>query len=222
MRIYHLLSTSHAINNIALKRIKVARYADLNDPFELLAGELSNKVLRRAVSALKAEFNQSRGLLCFSKSWHNPVLWSHYADKHRGVALGFDVENEYGALIEYSDERLPAKFTENGRGNELDPMFVRDLVYTKYMHWKYEEEFRLHVDLDAAQNEGGLFFTEFEDIGIELREVILGHSCSVPINKIRNLVEANYESIDVIKARLGFREFEVVVDQRSVKKTSLK
>ena len=216
MRIYHLLSAGHAVNNIALKRIKVARYADLNDPFELLAGELSNRNLRRAVSALKMEFHKSRGLLCFSRSWRNPVLWSHYGDKHHGVALGFDVDNEFGALINYSDKRLAAKFRKGTRDNELDPEFVKDLIYTKYIHWEYEEEFRLHVDLDKAQKEGGLFFTEFEDIGIELKEVILGHSCRVPIEKIRKLVSANYEKIDVIKARLGFREFEVVVDQRSV------
>jgi hypothetical protein len=25
--------------------------------------------------------------------WHNPLLWSHYADRHRGMALGFDTDD---------------------------------------------------------------------------------------------------------------------------------
>ena len=217
MRIYHFLSTEHAINNLALERMKVARYSDLNDPFELMAAELSNKELRRAVSTLKNEFHKNRGLLCFSKSWHNPVLWSHYADKHRGVALGFDVNDEYVANIKYSDNRLLVKFKNGQQRNELDSNFVNDLICTKYQHWDYEEEVRLHIDIKDSQNEGGLIFTEFEDVGIELKEVILGHSCEVTIDKIRKLVSVNYDNIEVIKARLAFRDFTVVIDHSLAK-----
>ena len=217
MRIYHLLSSDHATSNIELSRMKIARYGDLNDPFELMASDLSNKDIRRAVGVLKKQFHKNRGLLCFSKSWHNPVIWSHYADKHHGIALGFDVQDEFVAPIKYRASRLPVKFKKNNEQGGLDSVFVNNLLYTKYKHWKYEEEVRLHVNLDECEPENGLYFTSFEDVGIELKEVILGHSCKTTLQSIRELVKGKYNNINIFKARLAFRSFRVVPDQRTVK-----
>ena len=36
MRVYYLTGAQFALNNIALRRLKIARIEDLNDPFELL------------------------------------------------------------------------------------------------------------------------------------------------------------------------------------------
>lgn len=215
MRIYHLLSSEHAISNIELNRMKIARYDDLNDPFELMASDLSNKEMRRAVGVLKNHFHKNRGLLCFSKSWHNPVIWSHYADKHHGIALGFDVHDEFVAPIKYRTSRLPVKFKKNHNEGKLDSVFVNNLLYTKYKHWKYEEEVRLHVNLNECEPEGGLYFTSFKDVGIELKEVILGHSCETTLQSIRKLVKDKYSNINTFKARLAFRSFRVVSDQRT-------
>lgn len=109
MRVYHLQGASHALSNIALKRLKIARFRDLNDPFELQASDLSDSRFRDAARGLKNEFHESRGILCFSRGWYNPVLWSHYADKHRGICLGFDILEKYGQPVRYSRSRLPVK-----------------------------------------------------------------------------------------------------------------
>ena len=36
MRVYYLTGAQFALSNLALRRIKNARFGDLNDPFELL------------------------------------------------------------------------------------------------------------------------------------------------------------------------------------------
>lgn len=216
MRIYHLLSSEHALSNIKHMRMKVARYEDLNDPFELMASELSDKDIRRAVSTLKSHFNNNRGLLCFSKFWGNPVIWSHYADKHHGMALGFDVQDDYVAPIKYRANRLPVKFKKKNKRGGLDSDFVYDLLHTKYKHWKYEDEIRLHVDLNKCDTENGLQFTSFEDVGLELKEVILGHSCNSKLARTRKLVNSTYKNIKVFKARLAFRRFAVVPNRRTL------
>jgi len=46
MRAYHLLSSEHALSDIALQRIKIATFSDLNDPFELLALSLGLESVR--------------------------------------------------------------------------------------------------------------------------------------------------------------------------------
>src|SRR5262245_2779152 len=89
MLVHHLLSAENALSDISLRRIRISRIRDLNDPFELLAGRSDDKWLRKILSDYAANFNRTNGLLCFSKNWGNPVLWSHYASKHRGMCLTF-------------------------------------------------------------------------------------------------------------------------------------
>ena len=91
MRVYHVTAAQYAVINISLRRFKIARFCDLNDAFELLAAKLSDKKFRRAIKSWMEDFLKANGLLCFSKTWGNLVLWSHYADKQRGIAPGVKV-----------------------------------------------------------------------------------------------------------------------------------
>ena len=95
MRVYHFLPAEFALASISLKRIKIARLSEVNDPFELQALNVGGrKKFRAALSEWKGDLDQTKGMLCFSKSWQDPVLWSHYANRHHGICLGFDVEDE--------------------------------------------------------------------------------------------------------------------------------
>lgn len=213
MRAFHFLSGQNALSDIALKRIRLSRYADLNDPFELFAGKLDDKRFRQAVRAWKDDFHKTKGLLCFSKNWGNPVLWSHYAEKHRGVCLGFDILDDFAVEMKYSDVRLDTKFKNNDVLQGLDPEFVTELLKTKFSHWKYEEEIRCFLGLDEGTIEGGNYFYPFSK-DIQLREVILGPLCPMPIENVKALVKSIYDSVQVRKARLAFKWFKVVPDER--------
>lgn len=48
MRVYHLSEARYALSGIALRRIKISRFSDLNGPFELLGANLNDKEVRRA------------------------------------------------------------------------------------------------------------------------------------------------------------------------------
>jgi hypothetical protein len=98
----------------------------------------------------------------------------------------------------------------------LEEGFVRDLLHTKYLHWAYEGEVRTFVRLDHSTIENGSYFHSFES-GLALREVILGPLCELPIERVRELVHSVYERVPVIKARLAFKWFDVVADERSVR-----
>jgi len=217
MRVYHLLSAQFAINNIALSRIKISRYDDLNDPFELLAGELSEKELRGAVSKMKKDFNETKGLICFSKSWENPVLWSHYAEKHHGMALGFDIPDKYASVVNYSPHRISVEYVGDNKNNGIEPSYVDKITSTKYKHWEYEDEIRMHVGLDEGTCEGGLYFLPFSS-DLRLSEVVLGHSCPISIDQIGALLNELHPEAKIIKARLAFKSFRVVANQRYVAK----
>ena len=213
MRVYHLLSAQNALSDIALRRIRIARYGDLNDPFELFAANMGDRNIRRAMRAWKEEFHRTKGLLCFSKNWENPVLWSHYAEKHRGICLGFDLNDQHALTIEYANQRLPVQFNNDDPTRGLDREFVNRLIRTKYVHWRYEEEIRVIVQLDEETAEDGSYFMPFSN-DMQLREVILGPLCAIPIDAMRSFVNAIYDAVIVRKALLAFKWFTVVPEER--------
>jgi hypothetical protein len=106
MLLYHLLSSQYALDDLRKGRIKISKFSDLNDPFELLATELPEKATRQIFSRWRKQIASTRGVICFSRSWDNPVLWSHYGDKHRGIALGFEVSDPIVEQVRYVGQRL--------------------------------------------------------------------------------------------------------------------
>jgi len=107
MRVYKFLTSEFAMNDIRERRIKISEISDLNDPFELIPCDLSDPKHLYAVLAMRDEMTRNRGLLCFSRSWTNPLLWAHYSDKHRGMCLGLDVPDDVAGVVNYVEERLP-------------------------------------------------------------------------------------------------------------------
>lgn len=87
-RVYHMMQDKWALVAIDDQRLKISRFEDLNDPFELLAMNRHTQAARKASKQFRAAFNASQGLLCFGADWSNSVMWSHYADKHKGICLG--------------------------------------------------------------------------------------------------------------------------------------
>jgi hypothetical protein len=207
VRVYHLLSSNNAVSDITLKRLKISNYRDLNDPFELLCANLSNKDFRRALNYLKNTYFKHKGILCFSRSWENPVLWSHYANKHTGIALGFDIPIELACPVLYSPSRLAINH------KELNERSMNLMLHTKFSHWAYEDEMRMHVLLNESTKENGKYFYNFDN-SLILREVILGHSCTEDIDQMRHLVKTFSPSVKVLQARLAFKTFRVVTNQR--------
>jgi len=79
----------------------------------------------------------------------NNLMWSHYADSHRGVCLQFQVFNYPLILrrlvrVTYSDS-FPTI-------NWISPTFEQECLYAatnKHSHWSYETEWR-HIQLNSA------------------------------------------------------------------------
>ncbi len=65
MRAYHLTSATHALSNLRHRRLKIATFEDLNDPFELWAVAQPDKELRRGLRRWEEQIAKQYGLLCF-------------------------------------------------------------------------------------------------------------------------------------------------------------
>jgi hypothetical protein len=93
------------------------------------------------------------GMLCFSTKRDNILMWSHYAEMHRGICLEFRREEDLGNTlpVNYSDEfPILDPFEINADLQRDDNVakaaakkFIDAIYLTKAAQWKYEDEWRL-------------------------------------------------------------------------------
>jgi hypothetical protein len=211
VRVYHLLCATYALDDLKQRRLKVAEFTDLNDPFELLGVEVSNRDTRRHIAAWRKKALAEYGVLSFSTSWKSPVLWSHYGDKHRGLSLGFEVPDTLLQAVKYLKKRVPlGDLLQPGGGSSGQP---GPLFHTKFEHWQYEDEVRRIVRLDQAIRQDGHYFWRFGR-DLELKEVVAGARCSVERTQLQDSLGDRTPGVTLTKARLAFTRFEVVAQQR--------
>ena len=201
MRVYKFLTCRYGLRAIRERRIKISQLGSINDPFELVPFDLSDPEIRRAMFSARQEFCRNRGLLCFSRHWRNPVLWAHYAESHRGLCLGFEVDDEAPRPIEYVDRPRPI--------TTVDSQLAEAMLFTKYEDWRYEEEIRLWVDLD--ERSGDLYF---HNLGpkLALMEIIVGAACTLTQRRIAQTLDGNRQGVRIVKARPAYNAFEIVED----------
>src|ERR1700730_408530 len=137
MRAYKFLNAHFGLKSLYEKRLKLSAIDDLNDPFELLPYNLSDRRHRWAMHATRKELAAGRGVLCFSAAWHNPVIWAHYADKHKGLCLGFEIPDDRNItkVVRYVSKRLPFPITPQVADGEA-------ILFTQYSSWRYAREIR--------------------------------------------------------------------------------
>lgn len=206
VRVYHFLPAEYALDDIGKRRIKVARIDQLNDPFELWSASLKSEELRKHLHDFRQAIGEQHGLLCFCRDWCNPLLWSHYADKHQGMCLGFDLEEPRRLMpVNYVEERLSIEYpfpTEDLQ------KIVLQVLNTKYIDWHYEKEGRVWMRLIDCDREKEFYFCKFDE-NLRLKEVIAGALCDVKEAQIREAL-GNMNDVDVIKASLADRTYRIV------------
>lgn len=209
---YHFLSTKDAINDLEQKWIKISLIDELNDPFELLPYLRYKDIEKRRVyHNIRKAVSKKYGLLCFAKKWEEPLLWGHYADKHRGVAIGFGILKDKILDVGYSSELKRTKFdlTNNQEGNEK--LFL-DLAEMKYEKWSYEEEDRILVKLKDCkqryQRGRPNFFMEFGK-RLKVKEIILGCRFDYKKELEKMMILAKELCAKIIPTRQGWEDYKI-------------
>lgn len=214
MRLYKFYSSKWGLNALEKQRLKVTTGADINDPFELSAAELSESGLRKSFMKWRDFMFARHGIISFCRDWRNPVVWSHYAESHRGICLGFDVPNTYVVPVEYVSKRIPFDLASlRSNQPESDKLGAR-LLRTKFSHWRYENECRIVYGLNDPdlQIENDLYFAPFSK-DLSLREVILG-PLYTPQGMLPMQDNLEKEGVALRTARAAFKSFDIVTQQK--------
>jgi hypothetical protein len=207
MKLFHFRDEIFGLKSIKERRLKLSRIMELNDPFEFLGASLANPEFRKAITSTKRQLSKTTGILCFSKNWQNPVQWSHYANKHKGICMCFEVPDQFPFEVEYVNYRLNVDA-------EIDLHTMYKFLSTKFIHWSYEEEWRLFVNLDKDEEENGLYFSDFSE-KLELKQVIVGAQSDITRTQISDALGVLNENVEVFKARPAFKTFEVVRNKKN-------
>jgi hypothetical protein len=141
------------------------------------------KALREAQPALRdhcAHYFRNCGIFCASRTPSNLLMWSHYAEQHRGAVLGFKADLERDSMlakiepVTYGDER-PFLLDEPGLMSsptlESSSKSNRRVYLTKSKEWSYEEELRLVIPAEVKPGEPASFNRYYPH---ELVELFLG------------------------------------------------
>jgi len=116
MILYRFFPAEFGLRTLETGLMRVGRFQDFNDPFEFMpqSTELSGN------ASLNCDFHRQSfieatgsryGIICFSEEGTviKPLLWSHYADSHRGLAIGFKVSPLPNGTVEFEGSSVGGK-----------------------------------------------------------------------------------------------------------------
>lgn len=85
----------------------------------------------------------SVGVLSLSEKWDHVLMWSHYADSHRGICLRFRVDPTQPFFMRAFDVKYQAERPILDVIRDNPEQQVSKALLTKADYWSYEEEWRI-------------------------------------------------------------------------------
>jgi hypothetical protein len=164
----------------------------------------------RIIDWIKNYFNSQR-VTCFSRSPVEPLMWAHYAEKHKGVCYWFDktvFDEEYTSGEVVYSSSLPKLHLEFGitTNNEVE-RHLNNIILTKSQAWAYEKEFRFYIPSNESVH-------KFNPAALKF--VILGMRSSEEVNEANLIVhkfnQQNNSNVRVLHANMSSDRFEMEIN----------
>jgi hypothetical protein len=193
--------------------IYLSKWSSFNDPMEGCFSYIVNPNTRISASELRKCID-GYGIHCLSKTFANYLLWSYYADGHKGVCLEFDLdESKLPSEISVVDivytKSLP--FLDS---HKSIPDQAANFLGKKIQHWQQEQEVRiLHRSPPSGNiiNIGSLSSITFgvqygKDAPLDIERQHLAQELMEKDPKIK-LYQAKIESTDASITRQEFDRY---------------
>lgn len=149
-----------SLNNLFNSKIYLSSPEDFNDPYdskplfnptEILKTKTQISIIE--IQKILVDFMNNYRIACFTQNDYTDILmWSHYAELHKGFCLEYGTDKElfnkqffhiqpiiYSPQI-YDLTTTLCKFLKTKKGNPID-FFISSLY--KAIQWQYENEWRI-------------------------------------------------------------------------------
>lgn len=149
-----------------------------NDPYELflqLAEDGDIKYNARALFYYIYETLPQFPVTCFSRDPSSIVMWSHYANDHKGICIGFNekkLTNQFSAAfignVQYINDPMSIKdgvmdyLSYSGKKTNTKRIIAKALTlayFSKRKDWQYEKERRIVIQPNEATKIDEKYFT---------------------------------------------------------------
>lgn len=105
-----------------------------------------NDIVKTSMQSIKEQGVYDLSVSCFSEENDNMLMWSHYADSHKGFCLEFDTNYDPFTKmfpVTYSEDipEVDANKIINNTDDNLET--IKANLLHKYIDWGYEKEWRV-------------------------------------------------------------------------------
>lgn len=152
--------------------------------------------------------NEEIGIFSLSENNSNILMWSHYADSHKGYCIGLD----YNVLLSLAGRIEPVIYSEKFPKLSLFPKSLTDdfmqLFITKSKDWEYEKEVRIVMRFKARQT------IKIPDKCI--KEIIFGYKMEEKHkNEIIDLTKTRSSPIQIYEATANGEKFKLDITRKN-------
>jgi len=156
------------------KRLYAAAYKEMNDPMEGRFFYHDDRICEEFIRAIHNQKKEWR-ICSLSRNHRNTLMWSYYADGHRGIAVGIKLKDPKAK--EYTVKRV-----KYGLKLRLDQAWIKagpeqvtlHILSQKQTGWKHENEVRIFSRINTF-------------VDVEITKVCFGVETS---RKDRDLISA--------------------------------
>lgn len=146
-------------------------YGEINNFYKInleygLISHFSN-FTNESIQELTRYLKEYNYILAFSIRNDNNPLWNHYADKHKGICIEYDIKNSGIDFIKnncfpiyYDDSDFSDEITSL---NDIKTKFLLKPLLKKDSDWKYEQEWRIVLNQDLLLNEIDEYYCGYDN-----------------------------------------------------------
>lgn len=191
---------------------------------EIIKEKKSNKsqeMLNNAIQYIKDSANNvTRNIqnmfyvTCFSQTYRQILMWSHYANKHEGYCVEYDCGENFELRnmlypIVYEKQRYDcSEIYKNVNNIEYIKNIQANPILFKSPEWKYEEEWRVFCSQDYL-NEKATFDNGNYQMKQKIKKIYLGIKFDEKKNR-RFIEMCNERGINVVKLKMDDSEFKLI------------
>lgn len=157
-------------------------------------------------------FEEFFRVYCLTPKSDNLLMWSHYANKHHGICLEFDTDNQvFGGAweVEYHSE-----YPYHSWKSDFD---IIKLALTKAKCWEYEEEYRLLPKTEYAnqivQQDRIMIVDKQNKITFPseaLKSIIIG--CKADYEEIKNFIHSLRPDLQIKRAIMQRNRYGINIE----------
>ena len=166
----------------------------LNDPMEgfyTYIPEEENKNIEQILRDEKFKYK----IFCCSKEYNEILMWSHYADSHRGICLEIEVNEElckqnniFHRNVLYKKDLVKISPNRNTKDQ------AKHILKHKISKWRYEKEVRFFIKNDTPNS---------YKIG-DIKAILIGSRCS---DTDKNLIKEWIRNTQIELKNVDFNHF---------------